>query len=132
SLSSENRLSSPASTGVPSLEYAGDTPCLEVNKHNNLQQIVVFCSKTAGTPLTHAVEQFFQKVLPLGAAKVLLERVEHLVYLAGGCMWNPTCVALLCVLGCWLHPEYTGALLFSGMFCDTHAAEVCSPVTFES
>src|SRR4030095_881502 len=50
SLSSENRLSSPASTGVPSLEDAGDTPCLEVNKHNNLQQIVVFCSKTAGTP----------------------------------------------------------------------------------
>jgi hypothetical protein len=35
---------------VRSLEYAGDTLCLEVNKHNSLQQIVVFCSKTAGTP----------------------------------------------------------------------------------
>src|SRR5262249_28164458 len=33
-----------------------------------------------------------------------------------GCMGNPTGVALLCVLGCWLHPEYTGAFICSGMF----------------
>ena len=39
-----------------SLEYAGDTPCLEVNKHKYLQQIVVFCSKTAGTP--RSVEEY--------------------------------------------------------------------------
>jgi hypothetical protein len=34
----------------------------------------------------------------------------------GGCLCDPTGVVRLCVLGCWLHPAYTGALLFSGGF----------------
>ena len=55
-----------------------------------------------------------QKVLRLGATTVSLERGEHVGYLCAGGLWNPPGVALRCVVGCWLHPEYTGALLFSG------------------
>jgi Transposase DDE domain len=46
-------------------------------------------------------------------------------------MCDPTCVALLCVLGCWLHPAYTGALLFSGVFTTEGSSPCLSPVTFE-
>jgi hypothetical protein len=35
------------------------------------------------------------------------------------------------VLGCWLHPAYTGALLFSGAFTTEGSSPCLSPVTFE-
>jgi hypothetical protein len=34
-------------------------------------------------------------------------------------------------LGCWLHPEYTGALRFSGFLRDTPPSGGCSPVNSE-
>jgi hypothetical protein len=56
-----------------------------------------------------------QKRVRLRAAEMPPARIQNLICLAG-CMCGPTCVLLLDVLGCWLHPAYPGALLFSGVF----------------
>src|SRR5262249_21197748 len=68
---------------------------------------------------------------------IILSTIRPFMYLTGvkvgfrGDAYALTCVSLLCVLACCLHPEYTGALLFSGVFMGCVLSQGRSSVTCE-
>jgi Transposase IS66 family len=78
-------------------------------------------ARSTYTVLVDAVRCYFHGQLPNTAWLSFAKRQLCLPVIGYeisglGCRCYPTCVTLLGILGCWLHPAYTGAFLFSGIF----------------